>query len=177
MEKTIDEKKNEKKVLIIIDNLYEDKYQRHKKQPVPVPETFIHNFKKPLTLKREVRLYKHQREGIAWMESLFENKYPGGLLADDMGLGKTLQILSFIDWHNATQNKEKKPYLIIAPVTLLENWQAEFRHFFNSDIEMPSVYGSGNNQITLDKMIEQGRVHSMHHHQLRCWIFHIFVFL
>jgi SNF2 family DNA or RNA helicase len=152
VEKTIDEKKNEKKVLIIIDNLYEDKYQRHKKQPVPVPETFIHNFKKPPTLKREIRLYKHQREGIAWMESLSEKKYPGGLLADDMGLGKTLQVLSFIDWHNATQNKEKKPYLIIAPVTLLENWQAEFRHFFNSDIEMSSVYGSGNNQITLDNL-------------------------
>jgi len=148
VEKTIDEKK----VLIIIDNLYEDKYQRHKKQPVPVPETFIHNFKKPPALKREVRLYKHQQEGIAWMESLFENKYPGGLLADDMGLGKTLQILSFIDWHNATQNKEKKSYLIVAPVTLLENWQAEFRHFFNSDIEMSSVYGSGNNQITLDNL-------------------------
>ena len=152
VEKAIDEKKNEQKVLIIIDNLYEDKYQRHKKQPVPVPETFIHNFKKPPALKKEVRLYKHQQEGIAWMESLFENKYPGGLLADDMGLGKTLQILSFIDWHNATQNKEKKPYLIVAPVTLLENWQAEFRHFFNSDIEMSSVYGSGNNQITLDNL-------------------------
>jgi SNF2 family DNA or RNA helicase len=149
VEKTIDEKK----VLIIEDNLYEDKYQRHKKQPVPVPETFIHNFKKPPALKREVRLYKYQQEGIAWMESLSEDKkYPGGLLADDMGLGKTLQVLSFIDWHNATQNEEKKPYLIVAPVTLLENWQAEFRNFFNSDIEMSSVYGSGNNQITLDNL-------------------------
>lgn len=148
VKKTIDEKK----VLIIIDNLYEDKYQRHKKQPVPVPETFIHNFKKPPTLKREVVLYKHQQEGIAWMESLSENEYPGGLLADDMGLGKTLEILSFIDWHNAIQNKEKKPYLIVAPVTLLENWQTEFRHFFNSDIEMSSVYGSGNNQITLNNL-------------------------
>ena len=117
-----------------------------------MPETFIHNFKKPPTLKRKVSLYKHQQEGIAWMESLFENKYPGGLLADDMGLGKTLQIFSFIDWHNATQNKEKKPYLIVAPVTLLENWEAEFRLFFNSDIEMSSIYGSGNNQITLDNL-------------------------
>jgi len=153
VEKTIDEKRDEKKVLIIIDNLYDDKYQRHKKQPVPVPETFIHNFKKPPTLKREVRLYKHQQEGIAWMQSLSENnKYPGGLLADDMGLGKTLQVLSFIDWHNATQNKEKQPYLIVAPVTLLENWQKEFSRFFNSDIEMSSVYGSGNNQITLDNL-------------------------
>lgn len=149
VKRTIDEKK----VLIIIDNLYEDKYQRHKKQPVPVPETFIHNFKKPPTLKREVRLYEHQRDGIAWMESLSEKEYPGGLLADDMGLGKTLQVLSFIDWHNATQNnKDKKPYLIVAPVTLLENWQAEFRHFFNCDIEMLSVHGSGNNQITLNNL-------------------------
>ncbi|MBW2662660.1 MAG: restriction endonuclease [Deltaproteobacteria bacterium] len=152
VKKTTDEKKDEK-VLIIIDNIYDDKYQKHKKQPVPVPETFIHNFKKPPTLKREVRLYEHQREGIAWMESLSEsNKYQGGLLADDMGLGKTLQILSFIDWHNANQNEEKKPYLIVAPVTLLENWQAEFRHFFDSDIEMSSVYGSRNNQITLNNL-------------------------
>jgi len=69
-----------------------------------------------------------------------------------MGLGKTLQILSFIDWHNANQNEKKKPYLIVAPVTLLENWQAEFHNFFNSNIEMLSVYGSGNNQITLNNL-------------------------
>ena len=133
---------NEKKVLIIEDNLYEDKYHNHKKQPIPCPETFIHKFKNPPNLKDEIKFYHHQKEGIAWLESLFDDSYPGGLLADDMGLGKTIQILSFIDWHNTTQNRENKPYLIVAPITLLENWHAEIRKFFNIGIDINILHSS-----------------------------------
>ena len=143
---------DEKKVLIIEDNLYDDKYHNHKKQPVPCPDTFIHKFKNPPNLKDEIKFYDHQKEGIAWMESLFEERYPGGLLADDMGLGKTIQILSFIDWHNTTQNIEHKPYLIVAPITLLENWYAEIRKFFNIYIDINTLHNSDRHQINLSNL-------------------------
>lgn len=50
-------------------------------------------------------------------------------MADDMGLGKTLQILYFIDWHSR-KYANHKPYLIVAPISLLENWKNEYERFF-----------------------------------------------
>jgi SNF2 family DNA or RNA helicase len=148
-EQPVRKTENGKKVLIIEDNLHEDKYHENKNQPIPVPEIFIHNFKQPPNLKSGIKLYEHQKEGIAWMESLLDDGYPGSLLADDMGLGKTLQILSFIDWHNTNKNPEKKPYLIVAPVSLLENWNSEYFRFFKSSLTFQYVYGF---QISLDKL-------------------------
>ena len=40
-------------------------------------------------------LRPYQRQGVAWLQFLRENRF-GGILADEMGLGKTLQTLAFI---------------------------------------------------------------------------------
>lgn len=82
-------------------------------------------------LNRKFQLKDHQKEGIAWLQYLLVNKANGCLIADDMGLGKTLQILYFIDWHSR-QFRDHKPYLIVAPVSLLENWENEYERFFNA---------------------------------------------
>lgn len=74
-------------------------------------------------------LKEHQKEGIAWLQHLYKNKANGCLMADDMGLGKTLQILYFIDWHSR-KYAYHKPYLIVAPISLLENWKNEYNKFF-----------------------------------------------
>lgn len=139
--------KKDKKVLIIEDNIFEDKYHEDKKQYVPEAEKFINRFEHPPFLKDGINLYKHQIEGIAWMESLFHDGYSGGLLADDMGLGKTLQILSFIDWHNSYRNPESRPYLIIAPLSILENWGNEFSRFFKGDLEVDQLHSSCRDKI------------------------------
>ena len=45
-------------------------------------------------------------------------------MADDMGLGKTLQLLTFIVWA-LEKYPTLPPALIVAPVSLLENWREE----------------------------------------------------
>jgi SNF2 family DNA or RNA helicase len=99
----------------------------------------------PSKLNPSFPLKKHQKEGLAWLQNCYRNRtneYPertGVLLADDMGLGKTLQILAFLVWlyennliDNFEQNGLYKPFLIIAPVVLLENWKREYEKFFGN---------------------------------------------
>lgn len=80
-------------------------------------------------LQEGFSLKDHQKEGVAWLQHLYNNKASGCLMADDMGLGKTLQILYFIDWHSR-KYANHKPYLIVAPISLLENWKNEYERFF-----------------------------------------------
>lgn len=80
-------------------------------------------------LQEGFSLKDHQKEGVAWLQYLYKSKASGCLMADDMGLGKTLQILYFIDWHSR-KYANHKPYLIVAPISLLENWKNEYERFF-----------------------------------------------
>lgn len=59
----------------------------------------------------------------------------GALLADDMGLGKTYMTLVMLDEYLALQKQNsqpEKPILIVAPLSLLENWEQEVAVTFNS---------------------------------------------
>ena len=59
----------------------------------------------------------------------------GALLADDMGLGKTLSVLLFIGewfraWRAVAAGVEPPACLIVAPLSLMENWQGEIAKSF-----------------------------------------------
>jgi hypothetical protein len=99
----------------------------------------------PNTLKLNAKLLAHQREGLAWLQRRYRQQalgVTGCLLADDMGLGKTLQALCLIAWR-IDHEKSPKPSLVIAPVSLLDNWRAEIRKFFDdSRIKVLALYGS-----------------------------------
>ena len=127
-QKPIDVQKIERKVLIIEENAESLGYKAEQQviEGGGQYTLFANSF-----LNRKYQLKDHQKEGIAWLQYLLTNKANGCLIADDMGLGKTLQILYFIDWHSR-QFKDHKPYLIVAPVSLLENWQNEYERFFNA---------------------------------------------
>jgi HJR/Mrr/RecB family endonuclease len=101
-----------------------------------------HSFFGINNLASGIHLKEHQMEGVSWLQSLLKENFSGGLLADDMGLGKTLQLLYFIEWHSQ-HYKNNKPYLIVAPVSLLENWENEYNKFFNpQNLPLCRLYGS-----------------------------------
>jgi SNF2 family DNA or RNA helicase len=89
--------------------------------------------------------FSHQQEGIEWMLKLLnvalhedpEDLYrlQGGLLADDMGLGKTYMTLVTIGEYLHRQRslgQAEKPILVVAPLSLLENWEDEVAKTYNS---------------------------------------------
>jgi len=79
--------------------------------------------------------FPHQDIGIKWILGLVQKDIPGGLLADDMGLGKTFTALIAIEQSKQLQffENNEKPSLIVAPLSLLDNWREEvFKTFHNS---------------------------------------------
>ncbi|HEY6259683.1 MAG TPA: SNF2-related protein [Xanthobacteraceae bacterium] len=89
----------------------------------------------------KARLKAHQEEGVAWLTSCYVAGWPGVLLADDMGLGKTLQSLSFLMLlRREGAIKRGRPALVIAPTSLLRNWQDEHaKHTLDEGLGKPLV--------------------------------------
>jgi len=72
-------------------------------------------------LKATLRPY--QQAGVRWLHLLVRLGL-GACLADDMGLGKTLQVLALL-----LTLERKRPSLLVAPASLLANWQQEAERF------------------------------------------------
>jgi len=116
----------------IIDELHEDLEQtpqflldlQEKKKQLQDLQTGI-SVKPPKKVKASLRPY--QLEGLNWLAFLHENKL-GGCLADDMGLGKTLQTIAFLS-HLKEIQKKSSTHLVIAPTSLVFNWEQEIHKF------------------------------------------------
>lgn len=95
--------------------------------------------------KDDVVPFSYQKEGIRWMAQNWKAGYQGVLLADDMGLGKTMQVLGLISGvKNAYGEKDMNSVLVVAPVSLLANWESEFIHFVKEGVfeEIVPLYGN-----------------------------------
>jgi len=79
----------------------------------------------PATLEASLRDY--QKFGLAWLQFLRESG-THGILADDMGLGKTLQTIACLLLEQ-TEGRLTRPSLIVAPTSVLDNWQNELQRF------------------------------------------------
>ena len=72
-------------------------------------------------LKATLRPY--QQAGVRWLH-LLTRMGLGACLADDMGLGKTIQVLALL-----LTLERGRPSLLVAPASLLANWQQEAERF------------------------------------------------
>ncbi|MBW4675187.1 MAG: DEAD/DEAH box helicase [Desmonostoc geniculatum HA4340-LM1] len=83
-------------------------------------------------------LREYQKRGVSWLQYL-ENLGLNGCLADDMGLGKSVQVIARLvqekELHKAFKVGEKitdlspLPTLLIAPTSVVGNWQKEIAKF------------------------------------------------
>lgn len=123
-----EKKEEDKKVLIVEENAESLGYKVDFRKEAGKKRYTFHAIP---GLNPLIKLKDHQIEGIAWLQNLVLKHAKGCLLADDMGLGKTLQLLSLIDWYDKNHPESDKPYLIVAPISLIENWHQEYKKFFS----------------------------------------------
>ena len=81
-------------------------------------------------------LRPYQLQGVSWLTFLRQAGL-GGVLADDMGLGKTLQTICMLG----------RGTLVVAPTSVLPNWEAEVKRFRPS-LKVSVYHGPGR---TLDE--------------------------
>lgn len=88
-----------------------DHLKRPEEQTYPLPEGL------------QASMREYQKTGYQWFRSL-SHYHLGGILADDMGLGKTLQSIAYL-----LSVMEGNQHLIVAPASLIYNWQSEWDKF------------------------------------------------
>jgi SNF2 family DNA or RNA helicase len=148
-----------------------DKNQRRRINILQTMSNFDHReFKRQFRERRlentsppvmKVQLKAHQEEGVAWLTKCYLAGWPGVLLADDMGLGKTLESLTFLMLlRREGVIKRGHPALVVAPTSLLRNWQDEHtKHTLDEGLGKPLVaFGSQLRHLKLGNATEDGVV-------------------
>ncbi|PIN97323.1 hypothetical protein AB205_0201340, partial [Aquarana catesbeiana] len=83
------------------------------------------------------QLREYQLEGLNWLLFNWYNRR-NCILADEMGLGKTIQSITFL--HEIFLTGIRCPFLIIAPLSTITNWEREFRTW--TDLNVVVYHGS-----------------------------------
>lgn len=136
------EKLGAKKSLILRANIQAVDYEERRREAL-LAMSSMPEF--PKWLRPECALLPHQVEGLAWLQHLYrlqaEHQVRGAVLADDMGLGKTVQLLSLMAWL-VENDPDIAPILVVAPVSLLENWKEEADKFLQpGSLPILTAYG------------------------------------
>uniref|UniRef100_A0A674MUQ3 Chromodomain helicase DNA binding protein 6 n=1 Tax=Takifugu rubripes TaxID=31033 RepID=A0A674MUQ3_TAKRU len=76
-------------------------------------------------------LREYQLEGMNWLLFNWYNR-KNCILADEMGLGKTIQSITFL--FEIFNMSIRGPFLIIAPLSTITNWEREFRTWTHMNV-------------------------------------------
>uniref|UniRef100_A0A669DC43 Chromodomain helicase DNA binding protein 1-like n=1 Tax=Oreochromis niloticus TaxID=8128 RepID=A0A669DC43_ORENI len=76
---------------------------------------------------RGIQLRPYQLDGVHWLTQCLKNQQ-GCILGDEMGLGKTCQTISLLVYMSGALGK-KGPFLVLSPLSVLENWRNELESF------------------------------------------------
>ncbi|XP_023562875.1 DNA excision repair protein ERCC-6-like [Octodon degus] len=100
-----------------------------------------------LLIYRELhnQLFEHQKEGVAFLYSLYRDRKKGGILADDMGLGKTIQIIAFLS--GMFDSSLVNHVLLIMPTNLISMWIKEFAKW-TPGMRVKTFHGPSKNERT-----------------------------
>jgi len=79
-------------------------------------------------LNLQGNLREYQKRGVAWLQYL-ERLGLNGCLADDMGLGKSVQVIARLVQERELLEDNLSPTLLIAPTSVVGNWQREIAKF------------------------------------------------
>ncbi|BAY29414.1 putative helicase [Nostoc carneum NIES-2107] len=79
-------------------------------------------------LNLQGNLREYQKRGVSWLQYL-ERLGLNGCLADDMGLGKSVQVIARLVQEKEGQRSDLPPTLLIAPTSVVGNWQKEIAKF------------------------------------------------
>ncbi|KAG2389331.1 hypothetical protein C9374_013891 [Naegleria lovaniensis] len=112
----------------------------------------------PKYMLNSCKLKNHQWEGVSWLKSLLIDHETSGILGDDMGLGKTVQVIAFIAYvmelMDTSSSVERKPFLIVTPLSLIENWCLEFKKFCGDNIKILRYIGNQEERSKLQSNVE-----------------------
>ncbi|MBE7447429.1 MAG: DEAD/DEAH box helicase [Kofleriaceae bacterium] len=92
----------------------------------------------PRSLQATLRPY--QERGLNWLVTMGSLGL-GACLADDMGLGKTMQLLAFLLRRKDEARRDARPALLIAPTSVVGNWEREVERFAPS-LDVVRHYGT-----------------------------------
>ncbi|KAJ8387669.1 hypothetical protein AAFF_G00152190 [Aldrovandia affinis] len=94
--------------------------------------------------KNDNELREYQLEGVNWLLFNWYNTR-NCILADEMGLGKTIQSITFL--YEIFMKGIRGPFLVIAPLSTIPNWEREFRTW--TDLNVVVYHGSQASRRTI----------------------------
>ncbi|KAF4976630.1 hypothetical protein FZEAL_6731 [Fusarium zealandicum] len=101
-----------------------------------------------------VQLWRRDNKGRCWniasdfVTSTTPKLLSGGILADDMGLGKTIEIISLI------LTGGKGSTLIVAPVSVMSNWDQQIKRHVHPDKQPSILVYHGGDKMTAEELIK-----------------------
>ena len=109
-------------ILDTLDNYEELSWEAQLKPRIPTISCAL-----PQSIRTS--MHQHQLDSFDWALKAWQSGLPGILNADEQGLGKTLQTIAFLTWLKDHMKNSaaahRGPVLIVAPTSLLRNWEQE----------------------------------------------------